>query len=48
MHSVDVVHRDMKLENILINSKGVVKLIDFGFATKCEANEKLKAICGTP
>ena len=48
MHSVSVVHRDVKLDNILVNQKGEIKLIDFGFATKCSINEKLAANCGTP
>jgi len=48
MHSLDVVHRDIKLENVLINNNGVVKLIDFGFATKCDVKENLKTMCGTP
>ena len=38
MHSSEVVHRDLKLENILINDDkkaNVIKIIDFGFATGC-------------
>ncbi len=30
MHSKNVFHRDLKPQNILINSSGVVKIADFG------------------
>ena len=32
MHSYDIVHRDVKPENLLMNKKNVLKLCDFGFA----------------
>jgi serine/threonine-protein kinase len=31
-HQVDVVHRDLKPPNILINEQGIVKIVDFGVA----------------
>jgi serine/threonine-protein kinase len=31
-HQVDVVHRDLKPPNILLNDQGVVKIVDFGVA----------------
>jgi len=34
IHQERYVHRDIKLENILINEAGIVKLVDFGFSTK--------------
>lgn len=50
MHSLDVVHRDIKLENILFsdNSHRIVRIIDFGFSTRCAADRRLRLFCGTP
>ena len=47
-HSLGISHRDIKLENILIDPQHCIKLIDFGFST-CFSNEKkVKLFCGTP
>lgn len=47
-HDLGLVHRDLKLENILIDDLNQIKLIDFGFATACKSGDKLQLFCGTP
>jgi serine/threonine protein kinase len=49
LHRNRIIHRDMKPQNILIGSGGVVKLCDFGFARAMSCNTMvLTSIKGTP
>lgn len=48
LHSYSVIHRDVKLENVLFNDDKDVKLIDFGFSTVCQKGKRLRVFCGTP
>ena len=46
LHYNNIVHRDLKLENILISKDMRIKLIDFGFSTF--DNQIHYDFCGTP
>jgi len=48
LHDRHIVHRDVKLENLLLDENGTVKIIDFGFSTIVPPGKRLKIFCGTP
>ena len=47
LHSTGIVHRDLKLENVMIDDKGFVKVIDYGLAKKLDSNQKTLSHVGT-
>lgn len=46
-HDAGVLHLDVKPENVVVNSKGIVKVTDFGLATLIDASGKGTAGGGT-
>jgi len=46
LHSIHIVYRDLKPENLLIDTDGHMKVTDFGFAKVVE--DRTWTLCGTP
>jgi len=46
-HRNSIVHRDLKIENILISKTGDIKIIDFGLSNLFAPSDQLKTFCGS-
>lgn len=47
-HKLGVVHRDLKLENILLGEDFQIKIADFGLANIFKSDQLLETFCGSP
>ena len=49
IHSRGIIYRDLKLENVMIDALGYIKIDDFGFAKGLQGDsERTYTMCGTP
>lgn len=47
-HACGVIHRDLKAENLLLDSDMNIKIADFGFSNVFDPGDKLDTFCGSP
>ena len=48
LHARDLVHRDVKPSNLVVDAAGYARLVDFGFARRLAPGERSVSLLGTP
>ncbi|CAK9300631.1 unnamed protein product [Gordionus sp. m RMFG-2023] len=48
LHNIKILHRDLKLGNMFLTKRFILKVGDFGLSSKLEETNKKVSICGTP
>ena len=47
-HCTNILHRDIKLDNILLDADGEIKICDFGVSRVVKRGQRITEQCGTP
>ncbi|KAM4862378.1 sperm motility kinase 2B-like [Urocitellus parryii] len=46
-HKMHILHRDLKPKNIVLDARGNIRIVDFGFSIMFKPGQKLTEFCGT-
>mmetsp|Transcript_17787 Transcript_17787/g.21594 ORF Transcript_17787/g.21594 Transcript_17787/m.21594 type:complete len:501 (+) Transcript_17787:444-1946(+) len=48
IHSMNIIYRDLKPENLLLDADGHIRITDFGLSKENVVDDTVKSFCGTP
>lgn len=48
LHRINILHRDLKPDNLVFDEKGYLNLVDFGISKKIKKNKQIQERSGTP
>jgi serum/glucocorticoid-regulated kinase 2 len=48
VHSMNIIYRDLKPENLLLDADGHIRITDFGLSKENVFDDDVKSFCGTP